>query len=78
MKCPHCDSEMIKQNPMPQNGSLNVINRKEFEHEWYDYIVDWYRCSKANCPMSVYLSNEAKSPDDLSEQIILSEGTDQP
>jgi len=56
MNCPHCKSKMIKQI-MPTHGGLDVVHVAS--SDLFDTIVQWYKCSNANCPMSVYMSNRA-------------------
>jgi hypothetical protein len=55
---------MIKQ-PMPEYG-LNVHTgayAKISDVKWWDKIVEWYKCSMANCPQAVYLAFNEKEVD---------------
>ena len=63
--CPSCQHKMIKQkDAIPMDGELEVRNcykhHELWEAEYFDSIVEWWKCSNSKCPMTIYLSNEAK------------------
>jgi hypothetical protein len=64
MNCPSCGAKMIKQESVPMDGKLEVRNLFKnhdlWTADWFDHLAEWWKCSMANCPMSVYLSHQAK------------------